>query len=289
MRQKTACTPFRICPALVALILAPLLLACLGSGDDGDSSGSSGDSTRDGSRRRGDETDVATDEPPPEAPSYADNEAIIEYVGTVGALCPQVSSLTIPGTWYLLMIGQTGCSVSLPPSWTGASTEELGSTTFMAQSDASQTAGYFVFLGSLQGVDWTEITLGDLMVDELRSDHPDLEVVRAWTTDDPFGLSVKIRTILVKYDGRTTPSLGLVRVVHTGCSTLTNTCPLTSSAQWAPLADLSTYSCDLSQIDASVRCPSSGGSDCDEAECNTACQSAGHDHGYCSGNNCICG
>ena len=287
MRHSRTFISNRLLLTLTALVLAPLLLACFGS-DDGDSSSSSDNATRDGSRRRGDETDVGQVDPPPAAPSYDDNDAIIEYVGTVGASCPQVSSLTIPGTWYLLMIGQTGCSVSLPPSWTGDSTEGLGSTTFMAQSDATQTAGYFVYLGTLQGVDWTEVSLGDLMVDNLRNDNPDLEVVGAWTTDDLFGLSVKIRTILVKYGRNTTPSIAVVRIVHTGCSTLTNTCPLTSSAQWAPLAELSTYSCDLAQIDASVRCPSSGGSDCDEAECNTACQGAGHEHGYCSGNSCVC-
>ena len=287
MWKRHSIDPVRTPPTLLALTGALTLLACLGS-TDSDGSGSSDGSTGDTGRQRGSETDVASNEPLPETPSYDDDQAIIEYTEAVGAACPQVSSLTVPGNWYLLMIGQTGCSVSLPPSWTGGSTEDLASTTFMAQSDAEQTAGYLVFFGSVQGTDWTEESLGDLMIGELRTDHPDLAVVGAWTADDPFGLGVKVRTLLVKFDRNSTPSLALVRVIHTGCSALTNSCPLTSNAQWAPLADLSAHSCDLTQIDASVRCPSSGGSDCDQAACDAACQTAGSDHGYCSGNDCIC-
>jgi len=219
----------------------------------------------------------------PTVPAFDDDDAINEYSQAVTAQCPPVSSSTVPGSWQLAMVGETGCTVYHPPGWLTGS-----QGTYFSAATKGNEAGYFILNGYLEGTAWDEVSIGDALVVELKKSHPDMKVISEATIPDPWGLGLKIRYLGLKFTNGKVPSVGLLRIVFTQCSVILNNCPLISSGTWAPLAELTDYACVLGQVDASLKCPSGGSTDCDDQTCNSECVSRGHAYGYCSQGYCNC-
>lgn len=220
---------------------------------------------------------------PGETPDFQDGPAIVAWLVDVARACPQVSKLTVPGGWAMSMVGDKGCML-YTPAWIASD----DGTTWSWVTDAQRSAGFLIVAGAMSGTGWDEVSLAGVVVDALRAQYPDLAVLAADSADDPFGTGWRIRTLIVRFTNGALPSVGIVRVVHGGCSVPLDACPLTASALWAPLATLPAQACTLAQVEASFHCPQAGGSDCEEGPCNEACKAGGSDHGYCSGNNCVC-
>lgn len=217
-------------------------------------------------------------------PDWGDDEALLAWLGAVVAQCPPTSLSTAPVLWKMTMITEYGCVVRHPEEWI----TNLQPGVFTVTADASQHVGYMVVGTYLQGYDWTEVTLGDHLVAELRKTYPDLVVLAADTATDPYGIGVRFRVIIMKFEMDGTRTLGVAKIVHDGCSALLNNCALTASITWAPAAELPTWACTLAQIEATLHCPSGGGDECDENDCDTSCKTEGHDGGTCVGDNCMC-
>ncbi len=287
--NRAGSTRTTACLLALAFVLAGACEGKFDSGDPADQSGSTTDFDTSGPLLEDDAVAPAKDvKPPPtpgNVPSYDDDQAILDYCEAVLMQCPPLSQSTVPAGWDMLMVTESGCTVHAPPGWLHG----VDGVTFEVTKDAAGTAGYFVLATYVPGTDWNEATLADYLYQELLNDYPDMKILKAETFTDSFGLGLKIRVVSVKFTQGGLPTVGVLRVVHYECSMILGNCPLTSTGVWVPLAEVASLSCTLAQIDASLRCPSGGGSDCSEGECDTYCKSQGYSSGSCVGDDCQCG
>ena len=217
-------------------------------------------------------------------PDWGDDEALVAWLGSIVATCPPTSLSTAPGLWKMTRITDYGCTVRHPEEWVTV----LQPGSFEVTSDASRQVGYSVVGTYLSGTDWSETTLGDYLVTELRKNYPDLVVLAATTTTDPYGLGTRFRVLVLKFALDGTRSLGVAKVLFAGCSAVLDNCALTASITWAPAVELPIWACMLAQIEATLHCPSGGGYECEEDDCNTSCIGQGKDGGTCVGDSCMC-
>lgn len=220
------------------------------------------------------------DADPGDVPSWEDDDALAAWLYAVAAGCPPMSLSTAPGEWGTSLLTDSGCTVRHPSGW--PTTLEPGR--FEVTTDASRRVGYSIVATYVAGVDWDEGSLGDLLVDELRQDLPDLEVIAAATQEDPYGLGVRLRVLVMKLTLDDLPTLAVAKVVHQGCSIILGSCPLTAGLAWAPAAELPDWACTLAQIEATLHCPSGGGLECDAEACDASCAEGG----TCVGDTCMC-
>ena len=221
---------------------------------------------------------------PGPVPSYSDNQAILDYCTAVVLNCPPVSVSTVPGDWYMVPVNDQGCTLYAPQGWNAT----IDGTVLNVTSDPGGTAGYFINASQVAGVQWNEVSLAELLKQELVKVYPDLVVLKEETWTDPYGMGLKIRVVSIKFTKGGVPTVGNFRVIFYECSVILNSCPLTASGTWVPLSQVESLACTLAQIDASLRCPSGGSTDCNEGSCDTSCKSMGYSNGYCSGDDCTC-
>ncbi len=217
-------------------------------------------------------------------PPYNDDQAILDYCTQVLLQCPPVSLSTVPGGWQLVQITDSGCTTWAPPGWVTA----VDGPSLEITPDAAGAAGYFVLATYVEGVDWDEASLADALFLELKQEYPDIQVLKEETLTDPFGMGLKIRVVSVKFRLSGVETVGVYRVVHYECSPILNACPLTATGTWVPLAQVPAMACTLAQIDAALRCPSGGPTECSEGECDTTCKAMGFAGGTCVGDDCTC-
>jgi hypothetical protein len=229
-------------------------------------------------------TDSAGDTDIGPLPSWDDDDALLAWLVAVVATCPPMSYSTAPGLWTMSLITEGGCVVRHPEDWIAS----LSPGIFEVTADESRHVGYSIVGTYLEGIDWTEVSLGDYVVSELQKVYPDLALLSATTTSDPYGFGILFRVIVAKFELDGTRSLGVVKVTHAGCSAVLGNCALTASITWAPAAELPRWACTLAQIEATFRCPSAGGSDCDEGDCDSTCKAGGNNGGTCVGDDCMC-
>lgn len=194
-----------------------------------------------------------------------------------------MSSLTVPGGWAMSMLGESGC-VIYTPSWQAIPSDWI----WQWVSDDTRHTGLMIISGSVQGTSWDEVSLADEVVDGLAKIHPDLDVIASASQDDPYGTGWRIRSLLLRFTNEGTPSVAALRLVHGGCSVVLGTCAVTADVMWTPVDAYSATACTLLQVEASFHCPSKGGYECDEGDCDAGCKAKGSAGGVCVGDNCMC-
>lgn len=303
------CRAHEFTAALAALTLTTLTLGCSLDGGGGASDAQvagGGAATGGGSGPAGGDTGGADRAgghdgnggiPPPEGghdgtgglpgapPSFDDGDAVVAYLIQLVAACPPLSRSTVPGGWDVHALKDAACSVWTPPGW--LESEDVATKSFLA--DAEGTTGYLTIATQVPGTNWTIETLTQTVTDNLKEQTPDLEILAARTDPDPYGLGYQIRNVVLKYKKNGRPTVATLTMVHTECSAILNTCPLTGMGSWSPLDELATWACVLRQVDASVYCPGGGGSeDCVDSACNAQCIDEGNEGGGCQGDRCVC-
>jgi hypothetical protein len=264
----------------VLLVLVSSLVVACERGDDGDPDVTSGATSKEDVVGWG--VDTAT-EPPVGVPAYDDDNAIRAWGESAVAASGEITSAVPPG-WEMVLMGDTGCTVHRPPDWPF---EVEGASVWIYASEEEE-AGIMLLNGVLEGADWTATAILDELLDILREQYPDITVIDAGEGPDPYGLGIVIRIASAKFHDGDVPMVGMLRVIHTPCSALLGTCPLTATGTWAPLATLPDFACTLSQIDATVACPKPGGANCEEDACDADCKAQGSAYGYCSNDQCVC-
>ncbi len=219
----------------------------------------------------------------PAAPDFDDDDAIRAWGEDALHACGAITS-TVPAGWEMILIGDTGCTVHRPPSWTF----EVEGASVWIYASPQEEAGVMLLNGVLEGTTWTAEAILDGIVDTLREQYPDITIIDAGEAPDPHGLGLVIRIASLKFHDGAVPMVGMLRVIHSPCSELLGTCPLTAAGTWAPLATLPDFACTLSQIDATVTCPKPGGGSCDAGDCDAGCKAEGSAYGYCSNDTCVC-
>jgi hypothetical protein len=227
--------------------------------------------------------DTPENPPPPTAPAFDDDDGIRAWGEAALAACGPISSAP-PASWEMVLIGDTGCTVHRPPAWTF----EVEGASVWLYASAEEEAGVMLLGGVLEGTAWTATTILDGIVDTLREQYPDITIIDAGEGPDPYGLGIVVRIASLKFHDGDVPMVGMLRVIHSPCSDLLGTCPLTAAGTWAPLATLPDFACTLAQIDATVTCPKPGGENCDEGACDGDCKGEGSAYGYCSNDTCVC-
>lgn len=216
-------------------------------------------------------------------PEFTDGEALAAWMLQVAEACPQASSLTVPGGWAMSMLAESGC-VIYTPSWEAIPSDGI----WQWVSDDTRLTGLMIIAGSVQGTGWDEASLADIVIDGLAKIHPDLDVIASASQDDPYGTGWRIRSLLLRFTNEGTPSVGALRLVHGGCSVVLGTCAVTADVMWTPVDAYSATACTLLQVEASFHCPSKGGNECDEGDCDAGCKAKGSAGGVCVGDNCMC-
>ena len=218
------------------------------------------------------------------APAFDDDDGIRVWGEAALAACGTITS-TVPPGWEMVLLGDTGCTVHRPPTWPF---EVEGASAWIYASEEEE-AGVMLLNGYLEGTDWTAEAILDGVIELLRETYPDITVIDAGEGPDPYGLAIVIRIASLKFHDGEVPMVGMLRVIHHGCSPILGNCPLTAAGTWSPLAQLPDFACTLSQIDATVKCPQGGGGNCDESQCDADCKAQGSTYGYCSNDTCVCG
>ncbi|MFO0750835.1 MAG: hypothetical protein U1F43_34970 [Myxococcota bacterium] len=206
------------------------------------------------------------------------------WLEAVVATCPPTSLSTAPVGWETELITSGGCTVRYPAGWVST----LAPGAYECTRDASRDVGYHLVATALPGVDWDEVSRGDELVADLTDTYPDLAVLSAASASDPYGVGIRYRVIIAKLTLGGAHTLAVFKVVHSGCSVVLASCPLTASLTWAPAAELPAWACTLAQIEATLHCPSGGGDTCDEGDCDASCRDDGQDGGTCVGDSCMC-
>ena len=265
-------------------ILLLVGLVCLSCGADVEVEDEAGDAPSAREVVFWQEFDFMTESETSLLPDFDDDEAIEAHMVASEASCPPVNSLEFPESFEMIMFGEQGCLIGIPQGWTSTQTEghvEIsqppeGSTSYWAQ------ATY------LEGAYWSVDSSAGQVYNEMKQRFPDLQMIDSETKDDLFGLGIKIKVFIVKFTIESIETAGEIRVVHTGCSETLNKCPHTAVVTWAPIEKMESDLCILAQIDASLQCPSTGGAECAQWECNDRCEKTGAAFGYCSASQCIC-
>lgn len=217
------------------------------------------------------------------APAFEDDQALAAWMRQVADACPQVSTLTVPGGWAMSMIEEHGCVV-YTPSWQAIPSPGI----WQWVADDTRLVGFLVVAGSLPGVGWDEVSLAEQVVQGFADVHPDLAVIEAASSDDPYGTGWRLRQLLLRFTNDGTPSVAALRLVHGGCSAVLGTCPVTADVLWTTVAAYRDTACTLLQVEASFHCPSKGEEECDEGACDAGCKESGAAGGVCIGPNCVC-
>lgn len=225
-----------------------------------------------------------TPEIPSNVPAYDDDDGIRAWGEAALAGCGTITSSVPPG-WEMVLIGDTGCTVHRPSTWPF----EVEGASAWIYASAEEEAGIMLLNGYLEGTAWTAESILDSVLDQLRATYPDITVIDQGEGPDPYGLNLVIRIASLKFHDGEVPMVGMLRVIHHGCSPILGNCPLTATGTWSPLAQLPDFACTLSQIDATVKCPQGGGDNCEQGQCDTDCKAKGSAYGYCSNDNCVCG
>jgi len=224
-----------------------------------------------------------TPEPPPSAPGFDDDDGIRAWGEAALAACGAITS-AVPAGWEMVLVGDTGCTVHRPAGWPF----EVEGASVWIYASAEEEAGVMLLNGVLEGTDWTATTILGAVLELLREQYPDITIIDAGEGPDPYGLGIVIRIASVKFHDGEVPSVGMLRVIHSGCSAILGTCPLTVAGTWAPLVTLPDVACILSQIDATLTCPKPGGGSCEDGPCDADCKAEGDGYGYCSNDLCVC-
>jgi hypothetical protein len=169
------------------------------------------------------------------------------------AACGYLSTLTVPGGWQPIMITSSGCSQWIPADWL-----ILGQADQMVvAADQSQQVASFALTGMLNGTDWTIDAINDYALENIGT---------AFKTQTPGVLYYKSYDILgtaasdciYVFDNLSTPEIGYLRVIFSGCNYVLGTCSAVLMGFWIPKAEMSKWACTVAQIDASVKCPGGG-------------------------------
>ena len=220
---------------------------------------------------------------PGKTPAFSDSKGVISYSTKIMKQCGVASASTLPYPWKMFMVGNTGCTVYAPPTWSG----KLEQHSFEVTSDDKGSAGFLVMSVQLPGVTWTLESMTSWLVEQLKKEYPDFTVMESRADAMPFGIG-SAKTLSVKFTNSGIQSVGLLQVLFMKCSPILGTCPLLAMASWAPLNKLHEYGCVLSQVGATVKCPQGASSDCVDADCKASCKKQGRKSGRCVDGFCKC-
>ncbi len=202
------------------------------------------------------------------------------------AACGEQSPRTTPAGWQLVLTGSSGCTLHAPPDFTpvGAGTQ----TTAVQLGDAA-ALGVMVLAGVPEAGRVAACTpdgLADFALDVVRARCPAAEPLyfEAYT-EVVAGVPLPVGDLFwtCAADGHTT--IGYFNVSVHGTTPL---CELLIIGAWMPEAEVESTVCTLTQIMASLQCPTPGGEVCIDAECAADCRARGFAGGACHEDACVC-
>jgi hypothetical protein len=268
---------------LSLLVATSVVLSCSGSsngpgvsGGDGGAPGADGGTAPSGD---GGGTPGTTLAPPTKT-----GNAIVDRLGAAAASCGKQSMFTVPGGWEIVAVGDKGCTVWVPPGWVieGAYT---GLAT--AMRDASGTEGFLGIAGISERSACDPATVRDGVLNGFaEKGFATPKVLWHHEQTDSFGGTAwpTGHTVFSTSAGETAV-VGYLWLLTTATVIA---CDVVGLGFWEPVAVIERDTCTLTQVINSVKCPS-GGSSCDDADCNAQCQRDGSAGGACSPEgNCSC-
>ena len=184
---------------------------------------------------------------------------LVDRLGAAAAKCGPQSSLTVPGGWQLVAIGDKGCMVHMPPGW--KSTGQGGPTVSMFRDDTGKE-GFVGLAGGAQTAQCTPPAIRDGVLEGFVSNgYSATEVLWHTEANEPFGgTSWPIGHTVFSMSREGTPLLGYLWLLTTQTVAL---CDVVGLGFWMPQASIEADTCTLTQIFNSIRCPSGGGEEKD--------------------------
>lgn len=177
-----------------------------------------------------------------------DDEAVLLTIGDAAAACTNTEA---PAGWPPLMVGDEGCFMRVPPTWT---TQDLG-TAVVATSDNLETTGYAWLFFYLPGAHHTAESTGEEILSLLQAETPSLRVIHAENDDSLAGVGLTIRTLTVRFQRAGWDEVGSIRILFMGCQPILDACPVVASLAWTTVEELPIHLCTLTRIEESLVCP----------------------------------
>jgi len=147
--------------------------------------------------------------------------------------------------------------------------------------------GWYVTAGQMPGTTWTLESATNAAVESIGQNMGSTATVHYYKQAELFG--VKVADVVFSFTASSQPIAAFMRVYLTEPNYILGTTSGTFIGFYMPQSQIQTYICQLMQIDASVTCPSGGGSSsCTDSDCNSSCQTDGYSGGQCSGDDCAC-
>lgn len=210
------------------------------------------------------------------APPAATGTPLVDRLGAAAAACGHQTGFTVPGGWQIVAIGDLGCTVWVPPTWTVQGSHTFKMTAF---ADATGVEGFLGLAGATRELTAcvpSEVTSG-ILGGFADNGYATPQILWHYEGDEAFGGSNwSTGHAVFATTMQSAPLIGYLWVLATPTVVA---CDVVSLGFWEPQARIETDTCTLTQILGSVNCPRGGG--CDDASCNQSCVADGRSGGRC--------
>jgi hypothetical protein len=208
----------------------------------------------------------------------------VDRLAVAALSCGPQSIRTVPVGWQMVVVGEQGCTMEAPPTWTpiGAGTP----TTFVVE-DQTRVTGSSV----MAGVDLTNTVTCNPhgVVTWMFAKNTDCvgfkELDWKEKTVNVAGLLIPEGDLVYSCTQGGVPIVGWMAVQIHGTSPW---CNMLAEAFWMPETQIEARTCTLTQTLNSLSCPQ-GGTGCDDSACRRDCIAEGNASGACtSDDSCTC-
>lgn len=211
------------------------------------------------------------------------NDPLVQQMYLAAAACGTLSKSTVPAGWDINQITSSGCAAWRPANWIVSGQPDQ----IQFLDSASGYAGWFVTAGQMAGTTWTLASATDAALQSIGQNMGSTATKHYYKEAELFGVFVADVVFSLNVNGQ--PAAAFMRIYLTEPNYILGSTSGTFIGFYMPQAQIQTYMCQLLQIDASVSCPSGGGStSCTDSDCNSSCQNEGYNGGECSGDDCSC-
>ena len=217
--------------------------------------------------------------PPSTGKPLADR--LIDTARTYGYQSPN----TVPAGWEMVLVGERGCAISVPPGWRA---QGAGTAVTSVEEDAEGYTGVLVMAGVPQtSIACTPGGATDYLLAGIEQSGCG-SIDRLYyqeETENIAGIPIPKADLIMSCVEEGELAVGYAWVTIQGTTPLCNILVL---GFWMPEPLIEAKTCTLSQILQSVRCPQ-GGRYCVDADCNADCVELGKGGGHCNADDdCVC-
>ncbi len=192
-------------------------------------------------------------------PPTSTGNALVDRLGAAASKCGPQSSLTVPGGWQLVAIGDKGCMVHAPPGWKVIG---FGTPTVSVFRDDAAREGFFGLAGAAQTATCTPPAVRDgVLQGFVANNYDSVDVLWHAEANEAFGGSTwPIGHTVFSMKRAGAPLLGYLWLLTTQTVVA---CDVVGLGFWLPQDAIETDTCTLTQTFNSIRCPSGGGEEKD--------------------------